>query len=70
MISVLTNDGHKLFEAVFFGTFVLSTPVLFIVCVVYSCYILGYTALIGVTTYIIFLPVQVCTLKTAHTVHK
>ncbi|XP_054464309.1 ATP-binding cassette sub-family C member 12 isoform X2 [Anoplopoma fimbria] len=58
LIGVLTNDGHKLFEAALFGSFVLSTPVLFIVCIVYACYILGYTALTGVCTYIIFIPVQ------------
>ncbi|KAM6942731.1 ATP-binding cassette sub-family C member 12 [Xenentodon cancila] len=58
MINVLTNDGHKLFEAVLFGSFTLSTPVLFVVCIVYACYILGYTALTGVCTYIIFIPVQ------------
>uniref|UniRef100_A0AAQ5Y6D1 ATP-binding cassette, sub-family C (CFTR/MRP), member 12 n=1 Tax=Amphiprion ocellaris TaxID=80972 RepID=A0AAQ5Y6D1_AMPOC len=48
MINVLTSDGHRLFEAVLFGSFILSTPVLFIVCIVYACYILGYTALTGV----------------------
>ncbi|KAK9542217.1 hypothetical protein VZT92_000096 [Zoarces viviparus] len=58
MIGVLTNDGHKLFEAALSGSFVLSTPVLFIVCIVYACYILGYTALIGVCTYLIVIPVQ------------
>ncbi|XP_075939249.1 ATP-binding cassette sub-family C member 12-like [Anarhichas minor] len=58
MIGVLTNDGHKLFEAALSGSFMLSTPVLFIVCIVYACYILGYTALTGVCTYLIFIPVQ------------
>ncbi|KAM9366664.1 ATP-binding cassette sub-family C member 12 [Symphorus nematophorus] len=59
MINVLTNDGHRLFEAVLFGSFVLSAPVLFIVCVFYACYVLGYTAMTGVCTYIIFIPVQI-----------
>ncbi|XP_037553547.1 multidrug resistance-associated protein 9 [Nematolebias whitei] len=58
MINILTNDGHRLFEAVVFGSFVLSTPVLFIVCIVYSCYVLGFTALTGVCTYLVFVPVQ------------
>uniref|UniRef100_A0A7N6BHJ0 ATP-binding cassette, sub-family C (CFTR/MRP), member 12 n=1 Tax=Anabas testudineus TaxID=64144 RepID=A0A7N6BHJ0_ANATE len=58
MINVLTNDGHRLFEAVLFGSFVLSTPVLLIVCIVYACYILGYTALTGVFIYLIFIPIQ------------
>ncbi|XP_028257744.1 multidrug resistance-associated protein 9 [Parambassis ranga] len=58
MINILTNDGHRLFEAVLFGSFVIATPVLFIVCIVYACYILGYTALTGVGTYLIFVPLQ------------
>ncbi|XP_035537849.1 multidrug resistance-associated protein 9 [Morone saxatilis] len=58
MINVLTNDGHRIFEAVLFGSFVLCAPVLFIVCIVYACYILGYTALTGVCTYLIFIPIQ------------
>uniref|UniRef100_A0A7N8X1N9 ATP-binding cassette, sub-family C (CFTR/MRP), member 12 n=1 Tax=Mastacembelus armatus TaxID=205130 RepID=A0A7N8X1N9_9TELE len=54
MINVLTNDGHKLFEAVLFGSFVLSTPMLFIVSIIYACIILGFTALTGVSIYLIF----------------
>lgn len=58
MINVLTSDGHRVFEAVIFGGFMLISPVLFIACIVYACYILGYTALAGVLTYIIFIPLQ------------
>uniref|UniRef100_A0A7N8XYV2 ATP-binding cassette, sub-family C (CFTR/MRP), member 12 n=1 Tax=Mastacembelus armatus TaxID=205130 RepID=A0A7N8XYV2_9TELE len=58
MINVLTNDGHKLFEAVLFGSFVLSTPMLFIVSIIYACIILGFTALTGVSIYLIFVPIQ------------
>ncbi|XP_034727072.1 multidrug resistance-associated protein 9 [Etheostoma cragini] len=58
IISVLTNDGHKLFEAVLFASFLIATPVLLIVCTIYACYILGYTALTGVFIYLIFLPLQ------------
>uniref|UniRef100_A0A8C6M2D8 ATP binding cassette subfamily C member 12 n=1 Tax=Nothobranchius furzeri TaxID=105023 RepID=A0A8C6M2D8_NOTFU len=58
MINVLTNDGHRLFEAVLFASFTFSAPVLFVVCIVYACYVLGYTALTGVCTYLIFVPIQ------------
>ncbi|XP_037339056.2 ATP-binding cassette sub-family C member 12-like isoform X2 [Pungitius pungitius] len=58
MIDVLTNNGHKLFEAIVLGSFILSNPVLFVVCAVYSCYVLSYTALAGVCIYIIFILVQ------------
>lgn len=63
MINVLTGDGHKLFEATIFASFLVCVPVIFIVCIVYACYILGYTALTGVATYIIFIPIQVSTDK-------
>uniref|UniRef100_A0A3Q4MCU7 ATP-binding cassette sub-family C member 5 n=1 Tax=Neolamprologus brichardi TaxID=32507 RepID=A0A3Q4MCU7_NEOBR len=59
MINVLTNDGQRMFEAVLFGSFVLSSPVLYVLCIVYACYILGYTALTGVFTYLILIPVQI-----------
>ncbi|XP_026888207.2 multidrug resistance-associated protein 9 [Electrophorus electricus] len=58
MINVLTSDSYRMFEAVIFGTFLLCIPVLLIVCITYACYILGYTALLGVLTYLVFIPVQ------------
>uniref|UniRef100_A0A669CUE5 ATP-binding cassette, sub-family C (CFTR/MRP), member 12 n=1 Tax=Oreochromis niloticus TaxID=8128 RepID=A0A669CUE5_ORENI len=47
ILNILTNDCHKVFEAVTFGCLVLSVPVVYLVCASYACYILGYTALIG-----------------------
>ncbi|XP_026793420.3 ATP-binding cassette sub-family C member 12 isoform X1 [Pangasianodon hypophthalmus] len=58
MVNVLTSDGYRIFEAGLFGTFLLCIPLLLLVCIIYSCYILGYTALIGIIIYLIFLPIQ------------
>uniref|UniRef100_A0A3Q2Q4P1 ATP-binding cassette sub-family C member 5 n=1 Tax=Fundulus heteroclitus TaxID=8078 RepID=A0A3Q2Q4P1_FUNHE len=58
MINVLTNDGHRMFEAVLFGSFALCTPVIFIASIVYACHVLGYTALTGVCIYVLFVPIQ------------
>ncbi|XP_042169595.1 ATP-binding cassette sub-family C member 12-like [Oncorhynchus tshawytscha] len=58
MINVLTGDGYRMFEAVLFGTFLLCIPVLLTACMIYACYTLGYTALIGVSVYLIFIPIQ------------
>uniref|UniRef100_A0A8C7K1H3 ATP binding cassette subfamily C member 12 n=1 Tax=Oncorhynchus kisutch TaxID=8019 RepID=A0A8C7K1H3_ONCKI len=58
MINVLTSDGYRMFEAVLFGTFLLCIPVLLTACIIYACYTLGYTALIGVSVYLIFIPIQ------------
>ncbi|KAK2913918.1 hypothetical protein Q8A67_002317 [Cirrhinus molitorella] len=57
-INVLTSDGYRMFEAAMFGTFLLCVPFLLIICIIYSCVILGYTALIGILVYLIFLPIQ------------
>ncbi|XP_005727589.1 multidrug resistance-associated protein 9 [Pundamilia nyererei] len=59
MINILTSDGQRMFEAVVLGSFVLSSTVLYVLCIVYTCYILGYTALTGIFTYLIFVPVQI-----------
>lgn len=48
-----------MFEAVLFGTFLLCVPLLLIICIIYACFILGYTALIGILVYLVFLPIQV-----------
>lgn len=66
MVNVLTNDCYKLFDAVLFGSFLACVPVLFIACIVYACHVLGYTALTGVLTYCIFIPVQVCIASSSH----
>uniref|UniRef100_A0A8C1VLS6 ATP-binding cassette, sub-family C (CFTR/MRP), member 12 n=1 Tax=Cyprinus carpio TaxID=7962 RepID=A0A8C1VLS6_CYPCA len=58
-INVLTGDGYRMFEAIMFGTFLLCVPFLLIICIIYACAILGYTALIGILVYLIFLPIQV-----------
>ncbi|XP_061101234.1 ATP-binding cassette sub-family C member 12-like [Conger conger] len=58
VINVLTSDGYRMFDAVVFGTFILCIPALLIMCIAYSCYILGSTALIGVFVYLIFIPIQ------------
>ncbi|XP_051946724.1 ATP-binding cassette sub-family C member 12 [Xyrauchen texanus] len=57
-INVLTSDGYRLFEAVMYGTFLLCVPVLLLICIIYACIILGYTALVGIVVYLIFIPIQ------------
>nr|XP_055061801.1 LOW QUALITY PROTEIN: ATP-binding cassette sub-family C member 12 [Misgurnus anguillicaudatus] len=57
-INVLTSDGYRLFESVLYGTFLLCVPVLLIICIIYACVILGYTALIGILVYLVFIPIQ------------
>uniref|UniRef100_A0A668W2X7 ATP-binding cassette, sub-family C (CFTR/MRP), member 12 n=1 Tax=Oreochromis aureus TaxID=47969 RepID=A0A668W2X7_OREAU len=63
ILNILTNVGHTVFEAVVNGSFVMSTPVLFVAGICYAWNILGYTALIGVFIYLIFIPIEVCTRK-------
>ncbi|XP_055010778.1 ATP-binding cassette sub-family C member 12 [Boleophthalmus pectinirostris] len=59
LINVLNSDGHRVFEAATLGNFLLVSPVLLITCIVYACYVLGPTALAGVITYILLIPLQI-----------
>ncbi|KAL2076903.1 hypothetical protein ACEWY4_027504 [Coilia grayii] len=63
VINVLTADSYRMFEAVIYGSFLFCIPVLLLLCISYACYILGYTALIGVSVYLVFIPVQFCFAK-------
>ncbi|XP_051918403.1 ATP-binding cassette sub-family C member 12 isoform X2 [Hippocampus zosterae] len=59
IINVLTTEGQKLFESAVLGSYALVSPVLLCLCIIYACFILGFTALIGVGTYLVFVPVQI-----------
>ncbi|XP_042293366.1 ATP-binding cassette sub-family C member 12-like isoform X2 [Sceloporus undulatus] len=58
VINLLANDGYRMFEAALFCPLPIAVPLLMIVCSVYSCIILGPTALIGTLVYIVFIPIQ------------
>uniref|UniRef100_K7FYJ5 ATP-binding cassette sub-family C member 5 n=1 Tax=Pelodiscus sinensis TaxID=13735 RepID=K7FYJ5_PELSI len=63
VINTLSNDGYRMFEAALFCPLPITVPILLIVCIIYSCFILGPTALIGAFVYIIFIPIQMLMAK-------
>ncbi|XP_076147974.1 ATP-binding cassette sub-family C member 12-like isoform X1 [Alosa pseudoharengus] len=64
IINVLTVDSYRMFEAVVYGSYMLSGVLLaLLLCISYSCYILGYTALSGISVYLGFIPIQFCAAK-------
>ncbi|XP_042637639.1 ATP-binding cassette sub-family C member 12 [Orycteropus afer afer] len=58
VLNILSSDSHSLFEAALFCPLPATIPILMAVCAVYAFFILGPTALIGISVYIIFIPVQ------------
>ncbi|KAM6430098.1 LOW QUALITY PROTEIN: ATP-binding cassette sub-family C member 12-like [Liasis olivaceus] len=58
MINFLANDSYRIFEAALFGPMPMTTPLLIVVCTIYSCILLGPTALIGTFIYVTFIPLQ------------
>ncbi|XP_028437864.1 multidrug resistance-associated protein 9 isoform X2 [Perca flavescens] len=58
IVNVLTSDSYKLFEAVFFCPTLLPSPLLLIMCAIYSCHILDYTALISIFIFLVFIVLQ------------
>ncbi|XP_041623281.1 ATP-binding cassette sub-family C member 12 isoform X4 [Vulpes lagopus] len=58
VLNTLSSDSYSLFEAALFCPLPATIPILMTVCAVYAFFILGPTALIGISVYIIFIPIQ------------
>ncbi|KAF5919732.1 hypothetical protein HPG69_000333 [Diceros bicornis minor] len=58
VLNILSSDSYSLFEAALFCPLPATIPILMAVCVVYSFFILGPTALIGISVYVTFIPIQ------------
>nr|XP_028596055.1 multidrug resistance-associated protein 9 isoform X4 [Podarcis muralis] len=63
MINLLSNDGYRVFDAALVCPLPLAVPLLMTIGTIYSCIILGPTALLGLVLYIIFIPVQMLIAK-------
>ncbi|XP_070617726.1 ATP-binding cassette sub-family C member 12-like [Erythrolamprus reginae] len=63
LINFLGNDGFRIFEAALFGPMPMSAPLLIVFCTIYSCGLLGPTALIGTFIYATFIPFQMMMAK-------
>ena len=59
VLNILSSDSYSLFEAALFCPLPATIPILMVVCAVYSFFILGPTALIGISVYVTFIPIQV-----------
>ncbi|KAM6159981.1 ATP-binding cassette sub-family C member 12 isoform 1-T1 [Erethizon dorsatum] len=58
VLNTLSSDSYSLFEAALFCPLPATIPILMVVCAVYAFFILGSTALIGISVYVIFIPIQ------------
>ncbi|KAM5207793.1 LOW QUALITY PROTEIN: ATP-binding cassette sub-family C member 12 [Hipposideros larvatus] len=58
VLNILSSDSYSLFEAALFCPLPATIPILMAVCAVYAFCILGPTALVGISVYAIFIPIQ------------
>ncbi|XP_061243073.1 ATP-binding cassette sub-family C member 12 isoform X1 [Bos javanicus] len=58
VLNILSSDSYSLFEAALFCPLPATIPILMAVCAVYAFFILGPTALIGISVYLLFIPIQ------------
>nr|XP_050025537.1 ATP-binding cassette sub-family C member 5-like isoform X1 [Dermacentor andersoni] len=58
VINHVTNDMERIFDAAMNGTLMLGTPVMFLLTLVYSCYLIGPWALMGNIVILLFYPVM------------
>ena len=59
VLNILSSDSYSLFEAALFCPLPATIPILMAVCAVYAFFILGPTALIGISVYMLLIPIQV-----------
>ncbi|KAJ8333700.1 hypothetical protein SKAU_G00410190 [Synaphobranchus kaupii] len=58
VINTATDDTCQLFRSVMYFPYILLLPILMIMCITYSCYILGYATLITLLVYLAFTFIQ------------
>lgn len=59
LLNILSSDSYSLFEAALFCPLLATILILMAVCVVYAFFIVGPTALIGISVCVLFIPIQV-----------
>ena len=59
LVNLLTNDGQRLAETIIYMAALTATPYFLIVVCVVSCLIIGWTGVLGVLTFFLFVPLQV-----------
>ncbi|GFG38298.1 hypothetical protein Cfor_11595 [Coptotermes formosanus] len=58
LINLFSNDGQRIFSMVLFGPMIIGGPVVTVFGVFYIVWLLGPWALLGMTTFFLFYPVQ------------
>ncbi|KAL3185903.1 hypothetical protein MRX96_028779 [Rhipicephalus microplus] len=58
VINHVTNDMERIFDAAMNGTLMLGTPVMFLLTLVYSCYLIGPWAFMGNIVILLFYPIM------------
>jgi len=59
LVNLLGNDTERLAEALLMGGILMSSPAMLIVAAIYCVYLIGWTAIIGILVYVVFIPTQV-----------
>ena len=57
---MISNDGQRIADAVMFTGILTSIPLMLLLVTVYTSLYIGWTALIGIGTFVLFIPFQVC----------
>lgn len=61
IVNLLSNDGYRLAEMIMFLGIAIGAPVMLLITTVFTCLIFGWTALIGISIFVAFVPVQMVT---------
>ncbi|XP_077978592.1 ATP-binding cassette sub-family C member 5-like [Glandiceps talaboti] len=67
IINLCTNDGQRIFDAAANTSYLIGGPLVVLICIIYSTYILGPTALLGSLLFVLAYPLQVLASKAVAT---
>ncbi|XP_077984677.1 ATP-binding cassette sub-family C member 5-like [Glandiceps talaboti] len=67
IINLCTNDGQRIFDAAANAAFLIGGPLVVLICIIYTTYILGPTALLGSLLFVLAYPLQILASKAVAT---
>lgn len=58
LVNLIANDGQRLAEMIMFGGILIGAPVMLLLALIYCYYLIGWTSLVGIGAFVLFIPYQ------------
>ncbi|XP_077967877.1 ATP-binding cassette sub-family C member 5-like isoform X2 [Styela clava] len=58
LVNLIANDGQRLAEMIMYGGILVGAPVMLLFATIYCYYLIGWTSLVGIGSFLLFIPYQ------------